>query len=269
MRVSFGVHIAIFPSLLPDPLSMYRFSALQRERTASSCARSVLKAFLESELIMYIRPSLDPAQILLSWTTMSLIPRQSSWILWDGSVPSMSQTKISPSLLQPAQISSFVFSPSAFRMMKQSISAGWNLGSDTVNCSSCRIWPLPLSFKIFCQVPHQMCSWWYLMLRRSRTFSRWMGGWAWVSFWTSHFMIIPLMLAVKAYLPSSIETMSTTISWWSISVLLLRIVSMSMMNIPYEPAQTCFLSTATRQVYNTNWNVVLFLWDLRGFNVFI
>lgn len=63
MRVSFGVHIAIFPSLLPDPLSMYRFSALQRERTASSCARSVLKAFLESELIMYIRPSLDPAQI--------------------------------------------------------------------------------------------------------------------------------------------------------------------------------------------------------------
>lgn len=49
--------------------------------------------------------------------------------------------------------SSFVFSPSAFRMMKQSISAGWNLGSDTVNCSSCRIWPLPLSFKIFCQVP--------------------------------------------------------------------------------------------------------------------
>lgn len=42
---------------------MYRFSALQRERTASSCARSVLKAFLESELIMYIRPSLDPAQI--------------------------------------------------------------------------------------------------------------------------------------------------------------------------------------------------------------
>lgn len=173
--------------------------------------------------------------------------------------------------------SSFVFSPSAFRMMKQSISAGWNLGSDTVNCSSCRIWPLPLSFKIFCQVPmtkiyhsylfeflliksfidisyltnlkyvgrkkknknnkhtgiikkkivfilsnqkhfillngdlrdheirtgylpHQMCSWWYLMLRRSRTFSRWMGGWAWVSFWTSHFMIIPLMLAVKAYL---------------------------------------------------------------------
>lgn len=49
--------------------------------------------------------------------------------------------------------SSFVFSPSAFRMMKQSISAGWNLGSDTVNCNSCRIWPLPLSFKIFCQVP--------------------------------------------------------------------------------------------------------------------
>lgn len=49
-------------------------------------------------------------------------------------------------------------------------------------------------------LPHQMCSWWYLMLRRSRTFSRWMGGWAWVSFWTSHFMIIPLMLAVKAYL---------------------------------------------------------------------
>ena len=69
------------------------------------------------------------------------------------------------------------------------------------------------------------------------------------------------------YFPLSTVIMSITISWWSISVLLLRIVSMSMMNIPYDPAHTCFLPTATRHVCKF-YRIMLMFFSICWINTF-